>query len=549
MIKRLFRISAYLVALFIFFFILKSFTPKQDFSILIQNGFILDGTGNPWIKGDIGIDGNRIAEIGNLSNKRAGITIDAKNLMVAPGFIDVHTHCDRQIVEVPTVDNYILQGVTTVVGGNCGGHPFPLQDLFTALEDKGMSVNFGCLAGHNTIRREVMGLKMDPPTDEELDQMKILIQKEMESGALGFSTGLSYLPGTYSNTSELVSLVSALIPFGGIYTSHIRDQGKKITQAIQEAIEIGEKNDIPVLISHIKLAEDSVWGKPEMITGPVEKARDRGVEVFLDQYPYSATSSGFTSSFPSWCFEGGREKFLERLKDKDIYQKIKSYIIERRLTSTKNIDKLKTIYIARSQHNPEYEGKNLREILVSQNKEPSTDNAVDLIIDIEKNGGANGIFFQMDERDVEYLMKLPYTMHASDGGVQIVGNGMPHPRNYGTFPRVIAHYVRERGVIKLEEAIRKMTSLPAQTFRIKERGMLREGMYADITVFDYRSFKDNASFSDPHQYAQGLQYVIVNGKIVVEKGVHTGKLPGMVTYGPGKKQEEENGNQDRTGNS
>jgi N-acyl-D-amino-acid deacylase len=548
MIKRLFRITAYLVALFIFFFILKSFTPKQDFTILIQNGFILDGTGNPWFKGDIGINGNRIEEIGNLSNKRAGKTIDATNLMVAPGFIDVHTHCDRQIIEVPTVDNYIHQGVTTVIGGNCGGHPYPLQDLFDELEEKGMSVNFGCLVGHNTIRREVMGLKMDPPTEDELDQMKILIQKEMASGALGFSTGLSYLPGTYSNTSELVSLVSALFPFGGIYTSHIRDQGQKITQAIQEAIEIGEKNDMPVLISHIKLAEDAVWGKPEMITGPVEKARERGVEVFLDQYPYTATSSGFTSSFPSWCFEGGRERFLERLKDKDTYQKIRSYIIERRLTSTRNIEKLKTIYIAQSRHNPEYEGKNLREILISQNKEPTTDNAVDLIIDIEKNGGAGGIFFQMDEEDVEYLMGLPYTMHASDGGVQIVGNGMPHPRNYGTFPRVISHYVRERGVIKLEEAIRKMTSLPAQVFRIQQRGILREGMFADITVFNLQSFKDNATFSDPHQYSQGLQYVLVNGEIVIADDIHTGKLPGMLIYGPGKKQEEENENQDRTGN-
>jgi N-acyl-D-amino-acid deacylase len=549
MIKRLFRISAYLVALFIFFFILKSFTPKQDFAILIQNGFILDGSGNPWFKGDIGINGNMIEEIGNLSEKRAGTTIDATNLMVAPGFIDVHTHCDRKIIEVPTVDNYIHQGVTTVIGGNCGGHPYPLQDLFTELEENGMSINFGCLVGHNTIRREVMGLKMDPPTGDELDQMKILIQKEMEAGALGFSTGLSYLPGTYSNTTELVSLVSALIPFGGIYTSHIRDQGQKITQAIQEAIEVGEKNDIPVLISHIKLAEDVVWGKHEMITGPVEMARDRGVEVFLDQYPYTATSSGFTSSFPSWCFEGGREKFLERLKYKDTYQKIKSYINERRLTSTKNIDKLKTIYIARSRHTPDYEGKNLREILISQNKEPSNDNAADLIIDIEKNGGASGIFFQMDERDVEYLMKLPYTIHASDGGVQIVGNGMPHPRNYGTFPRVIAHYVRERGVIALEEAIRKMTSLPAQAFRIQQRGMLREGMYADITVFNYQSFKDNASFSDPHQYGQGLRYVIINGEIVVANDNHTGSLPGMVVYGPGKKQEEEIENQDRTGNS
>ena len=398
MIKRLLRISAYLIALFIFFFILKSFTPQQDFALLIKDGFILDGSGNPWFKGDIGINGKRIEAIGNLSDRRAAKTIDATDLIVSPGFIDVHTHCDRGIIEVPTVDNYVLQGVTTVIGGNCGGHPYPVQDLFLKLEENGMAINFGCLVGHNTIRREVMELRMEPPTVAELDRMKALIRQEMQAGALGFSTGLSYLPGAYSDTDELISLVSAIVPYTGIYTSHIRDQGKNITQAINEAIEIGEKNGIPVLISHIKLAEDSVWGKPEMITDPVEKARERGVEVFLDQYPYTATSSGFTSSLPSWCFEGGREKFLERLEDKQAYEKIKSYVIQRRLTSTKDIDKLKTIFIGRSRQFPDFEGKNLREILISQNKGPTIDNAADLIIEIEKNGGASGIFFRWMRR-------------------------------------------------------------------------------------------------------------------------------------------------------
>jgi len=273
------------------------------------------------------------------------------------------------------------------------------------------------------------------------------------------------------------------------------------------------------------------------------------VEVFLDQYPYTATSSGFTSSLPSWCFEGGREKFLERLKDKRAYREIKSFVIKRRLTSTKNIDKLVTIYIGRSEEFPGFEGKNLREILISQNKEPTIDNAADLIIDIEKNGGANGIFFQMDEEDVEHLMGLPYTMHASDGSVQVKGKGVPHPRNYGTFPRIIDHYVKEKGILALEEAVRKMTSLPAQVYRIRDRGMLREGMYADIAVFDMRSLKDQATFAEPHQYAQGFRCVIVNGEVVVEDDSHTGKLPGMVIYGPGKKQEAENDSQNRNGNT
>lgn len=544
MIKRLFRTSAYFVGLLVFFFVLKSFTPEQDFSILIKNGFILDGAGNPWFKGDIGIKGDRIAEIGNLAHKRAGLTIDAKGLWVTPGFIDVHTHCDRQIAEVPSVDNYILQGVTTVIGGNCGGHPYPLSELFPKLEETGMSVNFGCLVGHNSIREEVMGLKMGPPTADELKTMKTLIRKEMEAGALGFSSGLAYLPGTYSEAAELVALASAVAPFGGMYASHIRDQGLRITQAIEEAIEVGEKNNIPVLISHIKLAEDSVWGKIAMITGPVEAARERGVEVFLDQYPYTATSSGFTSSLPSWCFEGGKERFLEWLKDEKTFLKIRSHVIERRLTSTRDIDKLQTIYIARSKKFPEYEGKNLREILLSLGREPTVDNGADLIIDIQKNGGASGIFFQMDEKDVDALMRLPYTMHGSDGEIQILGDGMPHPRNYGTFPRVIAHYVRGKGIITIEDAVRKMTSLPAQVLRIPQRGMLKKGMYADIAVFDFHTFRDRATFEAPHQYGEGLECVIVNGEVVVSKDTHTEKRPGKVIYGPGRKQEKEDESED-----
>lgn len=533
--KRLIRQLALLVFILLpFLFALKS-APAQNYDILIKNGFILDGSGNPWFRGDIGLIGKRIARIGYIDSGHAKKIIDATNLMVTPGFIDVHTHCDREIAEVPTVDNYILQGVTTVIGGNCGGHSYPLAELFRNIDENGISVNFGCLVGHNTVRKEVMGYKMDPPSADELEKMKTLIEQEMKAGALGFSTGLAYLPGIYSNAKELTALASVIVRYGGIYTSHIRDQGQKITEAIQEAIEVGENNNIPVLISHIKLAEDTVWGKPEMITKPVEEARERSVEVFLDQYPYTATSSGFTSSLPSWSFEGGRESFLERLKNKDAYQKIRSYVVQRRLTTTKNINKLKTIYVSRFQKHPEYEGKNLHEILIFQGKDPTIENAADLIIEIEKIGGAGGIFFQMDEKDVEALMRLPYTMHASDGSVQVLGEGVPHPRNYGTFPRVIAHYVREKGVLSLEEAIRKMTSLPAQIFRIRERGMLREGMFADITIFGFQSFEDKATFTDPHQYSQGLGYVIVNGEVVVEDNIHKGKLPGMIIYGPGKK--------------
>lgn len=509
----------------------------ESYDLVITNGSIVDGTGAKAFSGDIGIRGNEIVEIGSLKKSRAIQTIDASGLVVTPGFIDVHTHCDRGIQRVPTVDNYIFQGVTTVIGGNCGGHRFPLEKIYKDLEEQGIAVNFGSLVGHNTIRREVMEYKMEDPTAEEMTQMKALIDKEMRAGGLGFSTGLSYLPGIYSKTEEIVELASAVSPYDGIYASHIRDQAQHITEAIEEAILIGEKNNLTVQISHIKLADDEVWGETERITKPVEDARARGVRVFLDQYPYTATSSGFTSSFPSWVFEGGRDRFIERMKDPDVYAKVKAHIIDRRLTSTKGINKLETITIANSRNYQDYEGQNLQQILVAQGKEPTISNGADLIIDIERNGGASCVFFQMDEIDVEDLMKLPYNMHASDGGVQEVGKGVPHPRNYGTFPKVISYYVRERGVISLEEAVRKMTSLPAQVFKLKKRGLLQKGMYADICIFDLEDFKDMATFAEPHQYSQGLSWVIVNGKIAVRDYKHTHAHSGMILYGDGKNKE------------
>jgi len=525
------------IGLAIILILFSCISSKKSYDLVIKSGFIVDGTGNPWFKADIGIKDKKISKIGSIDidKDKAEKLIDARNLIVCPGFIDIHTHCDRDIVNVPSADNYIYQGVTTVIGGNCGGHPFPLNEHFKKIKKRGISVNFGSFVGHNTIRQEVMGFKMSNPTEEEMIKMKALIDQEMKAGALGFSTGLSYLPGTYSNTEEIVQLASVISGYGGIYASHIRDQGLRITEAIEEAISIGEKNDIPVQISHIKLADEAVWNQLEKITNPIEEARSRGVEVTVDQYPYTATSSGFDSSFPSWAFEGGKEKFLERLKDEKAYEEIKSYIIKRRLSSIRGINKLETIYIASSQRFPELEGKSLQEILVSKGKKPTVDNAADLVIDIEKNGGASAVFFQMDEKDVENLMRIPYTMYASDGGIEVVGRGVPHPRNYGTFPRIIARYVREKKILPLEEAVRKMTSMPAQTLRLKERGLIKEGMFADITIFDENEFEDKATLAEPHRFSLGLKYVIVNGELVVENGKQNSKHPGMIIYGRGKK--------------
>ncbi|MFQ6082877.1 MAG: amidohydrolase family protein [Candidatus Aminicenantia bacterium] len=505
------------------------------YDLVIKNGYLIDGTGNPWFRADVGIRGKKIAKIGYIEKEKARQVIDARSLFVVPGFIDIHTHCERGLLVRPGVENYIYQGVTTVIGGNCGDHPFPLKEYFQKLTEQECSVNFGCLIGHNTVRRKVMGLRMSKPTRDEMERMKSLIDMEMSAGALGLSTGLAYMPGVYSKTEELVELASVVAKYGGVYASHIRDQGRHTTEAIEEAIKIGEKNGIPVQISHIKLADDAVWGEIERIAAPVLRARKRGVEITLDQYPYTATSSGFSSSFPSWSLEGGGREFVKRLRNPGNYSKIKREIIKKRLTSTKNINKLKTIYIARYQKNHKYEGKNLEEILKMQGRAPTIENAADLIIEIEKKGGAQGIFFQMNEGDVKTLMRLPYNMIASDGGVQFYGSGVPHPRNYGTFPRVIGRYVRQKRILQLEDAIRKMTSLPAQTLRLKDRGMIREGMYADINIFDYDKILDKATYKNPHQYPEGIIYVIVNGEIIIERGRYNGQLPGMIIYGPGKK--------------
>ena len=508
---------------------------KQEYDIVVKGGRVIDGSGNPWYTADIGIKSGKIAAIEPfLDEGKAGKVIQARDLVVAPGFIDVHTHVDSGLLETPSVENYISQGVTTVVGGNCGGHEYPLSEFFAGAE-KGIALNIAMLAGHNTIRRKVMGIRMEAPTAEEMNQMKSLLDQEMKSGAIGLSTGLAYLPGVYSKTEELVELARAVAPYNGIYASHIRNQAEGILEAIKEAIAVGEANGITVFVSHIKLADEAIWNRPELVTGPVEEARARGVEVYLDQYPYTATSSGFTSSFPQEVFDGGKEQFLERLDDPDIYLKVKTHIIERRLTSRRGINRLQGIIIASCKAFPDFAGKNLEQILLLRQKAPTVENAADLIIEIEKAGGASGVFFQMDEADVETLMRLPYVMIGSDGAVQVSGQGFPHPRSYGTFPRVLGRYVREKGVLRLEEAVRKMTSLPAQGLRLKDRGFIGEGMWGDIVIFDAGTVEDAATFESPHQLSQGLSFVLVNGTIVFAQGKWTGLLPGHNLYGKGKK--------------
>ena len=508
------------------------FGPSWD--IVIVNGQIIDGTGNPPYRADLAIKGEKIVKIGSLETGKSKQVIDASGLYVVPGFIDVHTHTDRKIDAHPAVLNYLLQGVTTVVGGNCGGSQYPLRELFSRLEKKRTAVNFASLVGHNTIRRQIMGSEDRVPTVEELSRMQELVREEMLAGAIGFSTGLSYVPGRYSTTEEIIELVKMIQPFNGIYTTHMRNQGKQIKEAIEEAVRIGREAGVPVEISHIKLAHEAVWGQYQLITDPIEAAHRQGLEVYMDQYPYTATSSGFTSSFPGWAVAGGHDAFIERLEDPEKYREIKEAITEKRLISVRGINRLESIYVAYDKNHPEYEGKNLAEILELLGREKTISNGADLIIEMQKEDRPRGIFFQMAEEDVETIMRKSYNMIGSDGKVEIPGVEVPHPRAYGTFPRVLGKYVRTQGVLSLPDAIRKITSLPAQAMRFYERGVLKTGKYADIVIFDIEEIQDRATFEKPHQYPEGIHWIIVNGKPAVEKGEWTGIFPGKILYGSGK---------------
>ena len=504
---------------------------RAGFDILIKNGTIVDGTGNPAFHADVAIKDGYIIAIGRLDGVRAGHVIDADGRVVVPGFIDVHTHTDRLIDSEPGVLNYLLQGVTTVVGGNCGGSRYPLRDLFQSVEQNGIAINFASLIGHNTIRREVMGASDRSPTRQELERMQELVRQEMKAGGIGFSVGLGYVPGRYSTTEEVIALTREIAPFGGVFATHMRDQGTHIQEAIEESVRIGREAGVPVQISHIKLATEDVWGEYQRIREPVEGAQREGLDVYLDQYPYTATSSGFGSSFPGWAVSGGNDSLALRLQDPDNYKKIKKHIIQRRLISQKGINKLEMIYVSRNRNHKEYEGKNLAEILELQDKKKTISNGADLIIEMQKTDRPSGVFFQMAEEDVKSLMQISYNMIGSDGGIQIPGKGVPHPRSYGTFPRVLGRYVRQWNTLSLPDAVRKMTSLPAQAMGFHDRGVLRTGMAADIVVLNPDEIIDTATFPEPHQYPDGIPYVIVNGKLTVDQGEWTEARSGSILYG------------------
>lgn len=502
----------------------------QPYDLLIRNGRIIDGAGNAWFRGDVALRGDTIAAVGKLDTATTRRVIEANGQVIAPGFIDTHSHARRQIFEETKAENYIRQGVTTAIEGPDGSSPLPLKPFFDQLAQARIAINMGALVGQGSIRQQVVGLVNRRAAPEEIERMKALVKEAMEQGALGLSTGLFYVPGNYTPTEEVIELAKVAGKLGGIHTSHMRDEASGVLKSVAETIAIGEQGGLPTQVTHHKIVGLGNWGRSVDTLRLVAEARARGVDVTIDQYPYTASSTGLVALLPQWAQEGGQRELVKRLEDAATRAKIKAAVVESLKVDRGGGDP-KNVYIARCGWDHTLEGKNLAEITKLRGRSTSFEDAAETALELVAKGGASAIFHAINEDDLVRILKDPLTMVASDGGVEIPKRGVPHPRSYGTFARVLNVYVREKRVLSLEEAVRKMSSLPAQRFGLNDRGLLRPGMKADVIVFDPDQVRDKATFAEPHQYAEGFSYVIVNGAVVLDGGKMTDARPGQVLLG------------------
>ena len=513
--------------LFLFISILFSPTAGQiadaPFDLLITNARVVDGTGNPWFRADVGVKNGRIVKIGRIAPAAAKEIIDAKNQILAPGFIDVHAHTEN-IFSLPDAENFIRMGVTSLVTGNCGGSVTDVEKFLGRYRETPLTVNLATLIAHGSVRAKVLGSENRAPTAAELKQMEELVETAMKSGAVGLSTGLIYVPGTYAKTDEVVSLARVANKYQGIYASHIRNEGDTVFEAIAEAINIGEQTGIPVEISHFKISSKKHWNKTAETLGLVRAARDKGLVVTVDQYAYTASSTSLDTIFPAWALAGGREEGVKRLADETTRNKIIEEI-KKTLKDSKFKD-FSYANVASYAANKDFNGLNIKEIAKRAKGKDRLDAQIDQILEMYAAGGAQMVYHKMDEADVQSIMREPFTMIASDSGVRQFGEGVPHPRGYGNNVRVLGRYVRELKILTLEDAIRKMTSLPAQTFGLRERGLIREGFAADLVIFDEKRIADRATFENPHQFPIGISRVYVNGTAVFADEKMTGARSG-----------------------
>jgi N-acyl-D-amino-acid deacylase len=505
------------------------------YDLLLRGGRIIDGTGSPWFRGDIAIRGDTIARIAPGIQESAARVIDVHGLTVAPGFIDIHTHARRGIFDVPTADNYTRQGVTTLLEGPDGSSPLPLAPFLAKLEGLRKSVNIGTFVGQGSIRTEVIGAVNRPSTEAELDRMRALVETGMTDGAFGLSTGLFYVPGTFTPTAEVVELAKVAGKFGGIHISHMRNEAAGVVDSVNETIAIGERGGLPTQVTHHKIIGKPYWGKSAETLRLIDDARARGVDATIDAYPYTASSTSISSALlPAAALEGGRAQILLRLKDPSSRAGIKKEVV-RAIQEERGGGDPTNVVLANCAWDGTLAGKNLAEVAQLRSGPPSVDGAADAALWLVEQGDCQGIFHAIGEADLVQILKHPATMIGSDGEVPIFGQANPHPRSYGTFVRVLGVYVRERKTLTLEDAIRKMTAFPAARLGLHDRGLLRPGMKADLVMFDPMKVRDAATFERPHQYAEGVVCVITNGQVIVENGAMTSARPGVVLYGPARR--------------
>jgi N-acyl-D-amino-acid deacylase len=503
-------------------------SPAYD--VVIINARIVDGSGNPWFRGDVGITKGRIVRVGRISSAEAKATIDARDRIVAPGFIDVHTHVES-LFNRPAAENFVRMGVTTLITGNCGTSATDVAEFLGRAKSKPIAVNIATLVGHGSVRRQVMKLEARAPTPDEQRQMEALVDQAMKNGAVGLSTGLIYVPGTYAKTDEIVDLARVVARHGGLYATHMRSEGEKVLDAIRESIQIGEQAGLPVDISHFKVSSKKLWGDSSKTLQLVRDARARGLIVTVDQYAYTASSTSLDSRMPSWVLAGGREEAKKRLADKPTRERVVKEMKE----ALKRSGFKDYAYAMVASYDPDksFNGKSIADITKQIRNKKDVKDQIEQILTMYEAGGAGMIYHGMSEDDVQRIMREPFTMVGSDSGVRQVDESVPHPRGYGNNARILGRYVRELKIISLEDAIRKMTSLPAQTFGFRDRGMVREGFAADLVIFDENTIADQATFVKPHQFPTGIDYVMVNGETVFAAGSMTNARPGVAVRGPG----------------
>ncbi|MCM3880498.1 MAG: D-aminoacylase [Vicinamibacterales bacterium] len=518
---------------------LKAQVPRYD--LVIRNARVVDGTGSPWFRGDVGIRGDQIAAIARRIDAASTRTIDAADQVIAPGFVDIHVHAfggagqppsSLPIIEVPTADNYVRQGVTTLITGPDGFSPVPLRPVLELVARTGITPNLGTFIGHGSIRDAVFGSVNRAPTDSELDRMRSLAREGMRDGAFGLSTGLFYVPAAFSKTDEVVELAKVVGAMGGIHISHMRDEELGVEASVRETIAIGEQGGLPTQVTHHKVIGKTSWGKTVATLRQIDEARQRGVDVTVDVYPYPASSTTISAALmPIWAQEGSREDILKRLRDPATRRRIQVGAIQIILEGRGGGD-ARNVMVSRCDWNPSLAGQRLDDVAATRGKSRSVEDAADTALWLVESGDCGGIYFAIGEEDIQRVLRHPASMIGSDGQVVLFGRASPHPRSYGTFGRVLGRYVRDLKTLTLEDAIRKMSSYPAQRIGLGDRGILREGMKADLVVFDPATVRDMATFEQPHQYAQGVSVVVINGQVAFENGAMTSARPGRILYGP-----------------